>query len=139
MAELAKTRIVVADDDADILDLVVFKLSQAGFEPVAVSDGLAALAAIRATPPRMAILDVMMPGMSGLDVMRRALSSQVTKDLDVILLTSCARDADIDAGFAVGARDYVIKPFSPRDLLQRVHRVLEAGHSDVAGQAHLSR
>lgn len=139
MTELVKTRIVVADDDEDVLDLVVFKLSLAGFETVAVSDGLAALAAIKADPPRLAILDVMMPGLSGIDVTRTVLSREVTKDLDVILLTSRARDADVDAGFAVGARDYVIKPFSPTDLLQRVNRVLTTGASNVARQAQLSR
>lgn len=132
MTELVKSRILVADDDSDVLDLVVFKLEQGGFEPVAVHDGLAALAAIRAEPPRLAILDVMMPGMSGIDVMRKVLLSQVTKDLDVILLTSRARDADVDAGFAVGARDYVIKPFSPRELMQRVNRVLATGDSGLA-------
>ena len=116
--------IVVADDDQDILDLVVFKLTQAGYEPVAVSDGLAALAAIEADRPRLAILDVMMPGMSGIDVLRKVRENEATKDLDVILLTAKARDADVDSGFATGASDYVIKPFSPRELMHRVNAVL---------------
>ena len=116
--------IVVADDDQDILDLVVFKLTQAGYEPVAVSDGLAALAAIEADRPRLAILDVMMPGMSGIDGLRKVRENEATKDLDVILLTAKARDADVDSGFATGASDYVIKPFSPRELMHRVNAVL---------------
>ena len=116
--------IVVADDDQDILDLVVFKLTQAGYEPVAVSDGLAALAAIEAERPRLAILDVMMPGMSGIDVLRKVRENEATKNLDVILLTAKARDADVDSGFATGASDYVIKPFSPRELMHRVNAVL---------------
>lgn len=116
--------IVVADDDQDILDLVVFKLTQAGYEPVAVSDGLAALAAIEADRPRLAILDVMMPGMSGIDVLRKVRENEATKNLDVILLTAKARDADVDSGFATGASDYVIKPFSPRELMHRVNAVL---------------
>lgn len=124
MTELAKTRIVVADDDRDILDLVVFKLDQAGFETVAVTDGVAALAAIEAEPPRLAILDIMMPGMSGLDVLRKVRANEAIKDLDVILLTARVRDSDVDAGFASGASDYVIKPFSPRELLHRVNAVL---------------
>jgi DNA-binding response OmpR family regulator len=124
MSEPVKTRIVVADDDQDILDLVVFKLTQAGFDTVAVNDGVAALAAIEADPPRLAILDVMMPGLSGMDVLRKVRANDATKDLDVILLTARARDSDVDAGFATGASDYVIKPFSPRELMHRVNAVL---------------
>jgi DNA-binding response OmpR family regulator len=127
MTEQVKTRIVVADDDVDILDLVVFKLTQAGFETVPVTDGVSALAAIEADPPRLAILDVMMPGLSGLDVLRKIRASQTLSDLDVILLTARARDTDVDTGFASGASDYVIKPFSPRELLHRVNAVLARG------------
>ena len=128
MAEPAKTRIVVADDDDDIRDLVVFKLTQAGFEVVAVVDGVAALAAIEADPPRLAILDVMMPGLSGIDVLRTLRANEATKDLDVILLTARSRDSDVDAGFVTGASDYVIKPFSPRELLHRVNTLIERGN-----------
>ena len=128
MAEPVKTRIVVADDDQDILDLVVFKLTQAGYDPVAVGDGVAALAAIEADLPRLAILDVMMPGLSGMDVLRKVRANEATKDLDVILLTARARDSDVDSGFATGASDYVIKPFSPRELLHRVNALLARGN-----------
>jgi DNA-binding response OmpR family regulator len=124
MAELLNNRIVVADDDQDILDLVVFKLTQAGFDPIAFVDGVTALAAIEADLPRLAILDVMMPGLSGIDVLRKVRANEATKDLDVILLTARARDSDVDAGFATGASDYVIKPFSPRELMHRVNAVL---------------
>jgi DNA-binding response OmpR family regulator len=124
MAEPTRTRIVVADDDADILDLVVFKLNQAGFDTVGVADGVAALAAIEADPPRLAILDIQMPGMSGIEVLRKVRESETVGHLGVILLTARARDSDVDIGFAAGASDYVIKPFSPRELLQRVNEVL---------------
>jgi len=127
MTETVKTRIVVADDDLDILDLVVFKLNQAGFDTVAVTDGVAALAAIEAAPTSLAILDIMMPGLSGLDVLRNLRASEATRDLRVILLTARARDVDVDTGFATGANDYVIKPFSPRELLHRVNAVLARG------------
>ena len=128
MTEPVKIRIVVADDDRDILDLVVFKLTQAGYDVVGVEDGVAALAAIEADPPRLAILDVMMPGLSGIDVLRKVRANQATKDLDIILLTARSRDSDVDAGFATGASDYVIKPFSPRELLHRVNALLERGN-----------
>ena len=127
MTEPVKTRIVVADDDKDILDLVVFKLTQAGYDVVAVPDGVAALAAIEANPPRLAILDVMMPGLSGMDVLRKVRTNEATKDLDIILLTARSRDSDVDAGFAIGASDYVVKPFSPRELVHRVNALLARG------------
>jgi len=128
MTEPAKIRIVVADDDQDVLDLVVFKLTQAGYDAVPVGDGVAALAAIEAELPRLAILDVMMPGLSGMDVLRTVRANEATKNLDVILLTARARDADVDTGFASGADDYVIKPFSPRELMHRVNAVLARGN-----------
>jgi len=121
VSEETKTRIVVADDDLDILDLVVFMLREAGFDTVAVTDGLAALAAIEADPPRLAILDIRMPGMSGVEVLRRVRASDTLSDLDVILLTAQTGQADVDAGFAAGASDYLIKPFSPQNLVERVN------------------
>lgn len=81
MAELPNNRIVVADDDQDILDLVVFKLTQAGFDTMGFVDGVTALAAIEADPPRLAILDVVMPGLSGIDVLR-----QVRANLNTVQL-----------------------------------------------------
>ena len=125
--EPKRDRVLVADDDADILDLLVYLLTQAGFETVGVTDGVAALAAIEADPPRLAILDVMMPGMSGIEVLHKIRASETIGDLDVILLTARTRDADVDLGFAAGASDYVIKPFSPRELLKRVNGVLARG------------
>ena len=127
MTDPVKTRIIVADDDQDILDLVVFKLNQVGYDVVGVPDGVSALAAIEANPPRLAILDVMMPGLSGMDVLRKVRSNEATKDLDIILLTARSRDSDVDAGFAIGANDYVIKPFSPRELVHRVNALLARG------------
>ena len=124
MSEQAHISIIVADDDHDIRDLVTFKLSQAGYDVQSVDDGLAALAAIEANPPRLAILDVMMPGLSGIDILRKLRAEESTKDLDVILLTARSRESDVDTGFAMGASDYIIKPFSPRELLHRVNALL---------------
>jgi DNA-binding response OmpR family regulator len=124
MTAASQDRILVADDDGDIRDLVVFKLTQAGYDVEAVQDGAAALQSIEASPPRLAILDVMMPGLSGIDVLRKVRADERLKDLEVILLTAKSRDIDVDAGFATGASDYVIKPFSPRELLHRVNALV---------------
>ncbi|MDO5711432.1 MAG: response regulator [Micrococcales bacterium] len=120
-------RVVVADDDADIRELVTFKLMQAGYEIDAVSDGSQAWATISEAPPRLAVLDVMMPGLSGLDVLRKVREDERTRGVPVILLTARSRDSDVDSGFATGATDYVIKPFSPRELVHRVSSVLARG------------
>src|ERR1043165_7700111 len=104
----ASARILGADDDTDICDLVVFKLSQAGFAVDAVNDGTSALSAITADPPDLAVLDVMMPGLSGIDVLRKVREDERTQSVRVILLTARSRDDDVDAGFATGADDYII-------------------------------
>jgi len=119
-----RVNVLVADDDRDIRDLIRFKLEQAGFRPRVFDDGPSALAAIEADPPDLAVLDVMMPGLSGIDVLRKVRGDDRLGKVRVILLTARSRDADVDAGFATGADDYIIKPFSPRELLHRVNTVL---------------
>ncbi|SDZ11454.1 two-component system, OmpR family, phosphate regulon response regulator PhoB [Micromonospora pattaloongensis] len=118
------TAILIADDDPDIRDLVAFKLEQAGYDVRAVDNGLAALSAARENPPDLAVLDVMMPGMSGVDVCRELYANPATATLPVILLTARAQEGDVEVGFGAGAVDYVIKPFSPRELVRRVEAVL---------------
>jgi DNA-binding response OmpR family regulator len=118
-----ETRVLVADDDADIRDLVEFKLTQAGYAVQAVPDGLSAWEAFQAQAPALVILDVMMPGLSGIDVLRKIRESG-NATVPVLLLSAKSRDSDVDTGFAVGADDYVIKPFSPRELLHRVNGIL---------------
>ena len=117
-------RIVVADDDADIRDLVVFKLRQAGHDVEAVEDGAAAVEACQASPPDLVVLDVMMPGMGGLDATRALRLDPRLARVPVILLTARAQESDIEQGFGAGADDYVVKPFSPRELASRVAAVL---------------
>ncbi len=116
--------VLLAEDDADIRDLVTFKLRQVGYEVRAFEDGLAALVSARDDPPDLAVLDIMMPGMSGLEVCRELRADQATSEVPIILLTARALEADIEGGFAVGADDYIVKPFSPRELASRVQAVL---------------
>ncbi len=105
-----QVNVLVADDDRDIRDLISFKLEQAGFRLRVFDD--------------LAVLDVMMPGLSGIDVLRKVRGEEGLRGVRVILLTARSRDADVDAGFATGADDYIVKPFSPRELLHRVNAVL---------------
>ncbi len=117
-------RIVVADDDADIRDLVVFKLQHSGHDVVAVGDGASALEVCRTRAPDLLVLDVMMPGLSGLETCRALRSDPRTATIPVILLTARAQQGDVEEGYAAGADDYVTKPFSPRELAFRVASLL---------------
>jgi DNA-binding response OmpR family regulator len=119
-----RTRVLVVDDDRDIRDLVTFKLEQAGYEVRQAEDGLQALDAVRAWAPDLVVLDVMMPGLSGIDVVRELRADPATSATPVILLTAKAQEADVETGFVTGADDYVVKPFSPRELVSRVQAVL---------------
>jgi DNA-binding response OmpR family regulator len=116
--------VLLAEDDADIRLLVTFKLKKAGHQVRAFGDGPSALAAARENPPDLAVLDIMMPGMSGLEVCRELRKDPATAKIPVIILTALAQEADIAAGFAAGAADYIVKPFSPRDFALRVQAVL---------------
>ncbi|MFB9312454.1 response regulator transcription factor [Nocardioides plantarum] len=120
-------RIVVADDDVDIRELVEFKLSTMGHDIVAVGDGAAAIEACRAQLPDLCVLDVMMPGVSGLDAIRIIRSDPDLLELPVILLTARAQESDVNMGFDSGADDYITKPFSPRELAARVETLLARG------------
>ena len=117
-------RILVADDDVDIRELVEFKLSPLGHDVVAVADGAAAIDACQSERPDLAVLDVMMPGVSGLDAIRTIRADPVLSDLPVILLTARAQESDVETGFDSGADDYITKPFSPRELASRVEALL---------------
>ncbi|GIE89530.1 response regulator transcription factor [Actinoplanes regularis] len=116
--------VLVADDDADIRDLVTFKLEGLGEEVIAAEDGEAALAAIRERHPALVILDIAMPGLSGIDVCRMIRADPAIAQTPVLLLTARVQEQDVERGFAVGADDYVTKPFSPRELVSRVQTLL---------------
>ena len=118
------TVVLVADDDADIRDLVTFKLEQAGLEVVAVEDGQAALEQARGRQPTLAVLDVSMPGLSGIDVCRMLRADPVTAGMLIIMLTARVQEQDVEGGFSAGADDYVTKPFSPRELVSRIQALL---------------
>ncbi len=119
--------VVVADDDADIRDLVRRKLTRHDIDVVTVHDGRSALTAVDEHRPDVVLLDVMMPGMSGLEVCAVLRGDAAHEALPVLLLTARARDLDVSHGYAAGADDYILKPFSPADLVRRVQIHLEGG------------
>jgi DNA-binding response OmpR family regulator len=116
--------ILVADDDEDILALVKAVLERSGHEVVGVGDGAEALASVQTRRPDLAVLDVTMPHVDGLEVLRRLRADAATTTLPVVLLSAQAQEADVVRGFATGASAYVKKPFSPRELAARVAELL---------------
>jgi DNA-binding response OmpR family regulator len=118
-------RVLVADDDPDIRELVRFKLEQAGHDVTTVADGDAALASARSEGPfDLILLDVMMPRRTGIEVCETLRGDATMRTVPILLLTAKAQEADVERGFAAGADDYIVKPFSPRELSTRVGAAL---------------
>jgi DNA-binding response OmpR family regulator len=116
-------RVLIADDDLDIRELVVFKLEQNGIDVIEHGDGESALQSALTEPPDVILLDVMMPRLSGIDVCRRLREDGRTATTPIIMLTAKGQEADVQRGFGAGADDYIVKPFSPRELVSRVMAV----------------
>lgn len=116
--------ILVADDDRAILELVAFKLCASGHELITATDGATALTEARRTVPDVVVLGLAMPGMSGLEVCRELRAEPITSAIPVILLTAPGQEPDVEAGLDIGADEYIVKPFSPRELQSRVTALL---------------
>ena len=115
----AKQLILVADDDADVRELVVFRLERAGYEVVTAADGEQAVELALARRPQLCLIDVMMPKLDGYEVTERLRAAELAGTA-IVLLTASVHDAAVERGFAAGADDYIKKPFSPAELLDRV-------------------
>ena len=113
-------KILVVEDDPVVRELIEFKLSSAGHEILMEGDGEAGLEAARAHQPDLVILDWMMPKLTGLEVCEAIRADETIASTSVLLLTARAQEADVERGFAAGVDDYLLKPFSPRELLSRV-------------------
>jgi two-component system phosphate regulon response regulator PhoB len=118
--------LLVADDDEDILMLVQLRLSRSGFEVVVARDGEEALRLAQERSPDLAVLDWMMPKISGVEVLRALRASEATAGIPVVLLTARASELDVKEGMDAGADDYIQKPFSPQELAVRVQAILGA-------------
>jgi two-component system, OmpR family, alkaline phosphatase synthesis response regulator PhoP len=121
---MARETVLVVDDEEDILELVKYNLEKDGYNVVCVASGEDALAATRMKMPDALVLDLMLPGVDGLEVCRRLKGDLNTRQIPIIMLTAKGSEADIVTGLELGAADYVTKPFSPRVLTARVKAVL---------------
>jgi two-component system, OmpR family, phosphate regulon response regulator PhoB len=124
MSEPTNHRILVVDDEPDITALVAYHLAKAGYRVTTAANGRDALRAAREERPDLVVLDLMLPGFSGYDVLAELRRRDETKDLGVILLTARKDEPDRIKGLSLGADDYLPKPFSPQELVLRVGAVL---------------
>jgi DNA-binding response OmpR family regulator len=136
MAGMSESRgaILVVDDEPTIAEVVARYLERAGYGTRAVHDGPSAVAAAASSPPDLVVLDLMLPGFDGLEVMRR-LQSDHDARVPVILLTAKGEESDRVVGLQSGADDYVVKPFSPAELVARVDAVLRRARGDETAAA----
>lgn len=123
-------RILVTEDDPDIRNLIAISLRRAGHVIELAEDGESALVMARANPPDLVIVDVMMPGISGHDVAQRLTNDPRTANIPILMLSARGQARDIDEGLASGAHAYVVKPFSPRELVARVNEMLDERRPD---------
>jgi two-component system, OmpR family, alkaline phosphatase synthesis response regulator PhoP len=138
---MANEHVLVVDDEPDILALVEYNLQKEGFSVTCVATGEAALATARTRLPDLIVLDLMLPGVDGLEVCRRLKTDVAAQHIPIVMLTAKGGEADVVAGLELGAADYVTKPFSPRVLIARIKAVLrrgaEAGGADTDAGLHV--
>jgi two-component system phosphate regulon response regulator PhoB len=125
-------KILVVDDEPDAVELISFNLKNAGFEVVTADDGAAALRKARSAVPDLIVLDLMLPEIDGLEVCKLLRHDPTTTAIPILMLTAKASEVDRILGLELGADDYVTKPFSPRELVLRIRKLLERGQRSAA-------
>jgi two-component system alkaline phosphatase synthesis response regulator PhoP len=124
-------RILIIEDDRDIVELVRYNLANEGFQVMAAFDGGSGLTSLKKSPPDLLLLDLMLPKLSGLDICREVRKDESLNRLPILMLTARGDEADRVVGLEMGADDYVTKPFSPRELLARVKALLRRAEPPV--------
>ena len=124
---MEKTKIVVVEDEADILEVIDYNLSKEGFDVSSSTDGLEGMALVHKEIPDLVLLDLMLPGMDGIEICQTLKADSATRSISIIMVTAKGEESDIVLGLGIGADDYVLKPFRPRELIARVKSVLRRG------------
>jgi len=131
---MTKPTLLAVEDEEDILEVLRYNLEQEGYRVVGALSGEEAQRLIRSEPPDLILLDLMLPGLGGLDLCRILKQNEKTRHIPIIMLTAKSEEADVVAGLEMGAEDYVTKPFSPRVLTARVRTVLRRRQSAPEGE-----
>ena len=133
-----KEKILIIEDDPAILEVTAYNLQSAGYDVVSSPSGDEGLLLAKSESPQLILLDVMLPGLSGIEVCQRLRADTETKHVPVIMLTAKSEESDQLIGFAVGADDYVTKPFSMRVLQERIRAMLRRRQSDASESVYFS-
>lgn len=136
---MANEKLVVVDDEEDILELLRFNLEKEGYQVLCATSGEEALEIARSQIPNLIVLDLMLPGIDGLEVARKLKNDPDTMEIPIVMLTAKGEEADIVTGLELGADDYVTKPFSPRILAARVRAVLRRKIKEYPEEAKVLR
>ncbi len=129
---MARKKILIVEDEKDIVVMVEYNLRKEGYTTVSVLTGKGAVAAAKKEKPDLVILDLMLPDIDGFEVCKNLKANDITKHMPIIMLTAKSREADKVTGLELGADDYVTKPFSPRELVARIKAVLRRKESHVS-------
>jgi two-component system phosphate regulon response regulator PhoB len=133
-----RPKILVVDDEPEAVELVEFNLQQAGYAVVTAADGAEALSKARASQPSLIVLDLMLPEVDGLEVCKMLRRDPATAGIPIVMLTAKAAEIDRVLGLELGADDYITKPFSPRELVLRVKKLLQRDHNTAEEQNKLA-
>ena len=136
---MANQKVLAVDDEEDILELLKFNLLREGYQVSYATSGEQALRLVRSENPDLIVLDLMLPGIDGLEVTRRLKNDPETKSMPILMLTAKGEEADIVTGLEFGADDYITKPFSPRILVARVRAVLRRKIKGQPGETSVLR
>ena len=135
---MKKSKIVVIEDEVDILEVINYNLSKEGFDVCSALDGEEGLALIKKEVPDLVLLDLMLPGLDGIEICRKLKTDYSTRSIPIIMVTAKGEESDIVLGLGMGADDYMVKPFRPRELMARIRSVLRRGDFIEEGEGLVS-
>ena len=135
---MKKSKIVVIQDEVDILEVITYNLSKEGFDVCSALDGEDGLALIKKEVPDLVLLDLMLPGLDGIEICRKLKTDYSTRSIPIIMVTAKGEESDIVLGLGMGADDYMVKPFRPRELMARIRSVLRRGDFIEEGEGVVS-
>ena len=135
---MKKSKIVVIEDEVDILEVINYNLSKEGFDVCSALDGEEGLGLIKKEVPDLVLLDLMLPGLDGIEICRKLKTDYSTRSIPIIMVTAKGEESDIVLGLGMGADDYMVKPFRPRELMARIRSVLRRGDFIEEGEGVVS-
>ena len=135
---MKKPKIVVIEDEVDILEVINYNLLKEGFDVCSALDGEEGLALIKKEVPDLVLLDLMLPGLDGIEICRKLKTDYSTRSIPIIMVTAKGEESDIVLGLGMGADDYMVKPFRPRELMARIRSVLRRGDFIEEGEGVVS-